>query len=86
MDSHIIVVNFISESDLSMYGLGQNAICQNMEEVGALIKIRIHTLIEHKKENTIGKNIKITNFRTQVIPHSTCVVFVSICCILVFCT
>ena len=47
-----------------------------------MIKIGLHTLMEHEQENTIQKKYKITNFQTQEIPHSTCVVFVSICCIL----
>ena len=72
-DSHTIVVNFISESDLSMYGIGQKIIHQTMKEVGTLIKMRIHILMEHEKENTNKKNIKMTNFGTQVIPHGTCI-------------
>ena len=32
-----------------------------------------------KREHN-SKNIKMTNFRTQVILHSTCATFVSICC------
>ena len=43
IDSHIIIVNFISESDLSMYGLGQNFIRWKLRGVGTLVKIRLHT-------------------------------------------
>jgi hypothetical protein len=34
------------------------------------------------KRTQSQKKYKITNLQTQEIPHSTCVVFVSICCIL----
>ena len=33
IDSHIIIVNFISESDLSMYGLEQNLYVQIRKEL-----------------------------------------------------
>ncbi len=49
-------MNFISDSDLSIYGLGQKIIHENMKGVGTLIKIGIHTLMEHEQENTIQKN------------------------------
>ena len=46
-DSHIIILNFISESDISR--LGQNLyVTINMKGVGTLIKIGIHTLMEHE--------------------------------------
>ena len=53
-----------------------------MKGVDALIKIGIQTTMEDEQENTIQKKLnKITNFQIQEIPHSTCVVFVSIYCI-----
>ena len=45
-----------SESDLSMYGLGQKIICYKMKGVGALIKIGIQTLMQDEHNNTIQKN------------------------------
>ena len=62
-----------------------------MKEVGSLIKIRIHTLMEHEKENTIKKYIKVTNFRTPEIVHVLHllvfdVILGVICRILVLCT
>ncbi len=56
IDSHIIIVNFISESDLSIYGLGQNFIRCKLIGVGTLVKIGLHTLMEDEEENTIQKN------------------------------
>jgi hypothetical protein len=58
-----------------------NFIRSNKKGVGTLIKIGLHTLMEHEQENTIQKNYHITNFQTKEIPHSMCVVFVSISCI-----
>ena len=82
MESHIILASFISESDLSIYGLGQKFIRWKLKGVGTLIKIIILTLMEDEQENTIHKKYnKITNFQIQEIPHSTCLVFVSIYCI-----
>ena len=40
--THLIIANFISESNLSLYGLGQTIIYYKMKGVGALIKIGIH--------------------------------------------
>ena len=58
-----------------------------MKGVGTVIKIGIYTLMEHEQENAIQEKIKRwKNFITQEIPHSTFVVFVSICTTLVFCT
>ncbi len=56
IDSHIIIVDFTSESDLSIYGLGQNFIRWKLTGVGTLVKIGLHTLIEDEEENTIQKN------------------------------
>jgi hypothetical protein len=56
IDSHIIIVSFISESDLSIYGLGQNFIRWKLRGVGTLVKIGLHTLMEDEQENTIQKN------------------------------
>ena len=53
---HIITVNFISESDLSIYGLGQNFIRWKLIGVGTLVKIGLHRLIEDEGKNTIQKN------------------------------
>ena len=52
-NSHIIIASFVSESDLSMYGLGQKFIRWKLKGVGTLIKIGIHKLMEHEQENTI---------------------------------
>ena len=57
-DSHIIIVNCISESDLSMYSLGQKFIRQSIKGVGTFIKIGIHKLMEHEQENTIPKKTR----------------------------
>ena len=48
MDSHTIIVNFISESDFSIYGLGQKIMRYNMKGVGTSIKVGIRTLMEHE--------------------------------------
>ena len=56
IDSHIIIVNFISESDLSIYSLGQNFIRWKFTQVGTLVKIELHTPMEDEEENTIQKN------------------------------
>ncbi len=50
-----------------------------MKGVGTLIKIGIHTLMEHEQENMIQKIKEDKKFQTQDTPHSTFVVFVSIC-------
>jgi hypothetical protein len=55
-DSHIILVNFISDCDISMYDLGQKIIRQKMKGVGTLIENGIQTFMEHEQENAIQKN------------------------------
>jgi hypothetical protein len=55
-----------------------------MKGVGTLIKIGIHTLMEHEQESTIQKIKEDNKLPIQEIPHSTSVVFVSTFCILVF--
>jgi hypothetical protein len=56
MISYIIIVNFVSKSDVSMYSVAQKFIPCNMNEGSTWIKIRIHTLRKHEQENTIQKN------------------------------
>jgi len=51
--AHIIVVKFMSESDLSVYILEQNFICWKLKRVGTLIKIRTRTLLDHESQNKI---------------------------------
>ena len=55
-EPHIIIASFISESGLSIYGLGQKFICWKLKRFGTLVMIGIHTLMEHEQENTIPKN------------------------------
>ena len=47
-----IIASFITESDLSTYGLGQNSVGWKMKGVGALITITMHALMELNQENT----------------------------------
>ena len=47
-----------------------------MKGVGTLIKIGIHTLMEHKKVNTIQKIKEDDKPPNTKLPHSTYVVFV----------
>ena len=55
-ESHVVIVNFVSESDLPIYGLGQKIIRWSMKGVGTLIKTGIHTLEKNEQENTLQKN------------------------------
>ena len=47
-----------------------------MQGVGILIKIGIHTLMEHEEKNKIQKQKKnnLKNFQTQEIPHGLYVI------------
>ena len=45
----------MSESDLSIYGLGQNLIRWKLKRFGTLLKIGTYTLMEDEQENPIQK-------------------------------
>ena len=48
IDSDIIIVNFISESDLLIYNLGQKSIHYKVERFSTLIEMRTFKLMDHK--------------------------------------
>ena len=53
---HLIIAIFISESDFSMYNLGQKCIRWKLQGGSTLVKIQIHIPMEDEQENTIQKN------------------------------
>ena len=46
----------MSESDLSIYGLGQKITRRKLKRFGTLVKFGIPTLMEDEQEKTIQKN------------------------------
>ena len=54
--TRMIIVNFMSESNLFLYSLGQKIMHCKSKGVGTFIKILVLTLMEDEQENTIQQN------------------------------
>jgi hypothetical protein len=78
-DSYIILVNFISESDFSMYGFRVKFICKNKSGVSTFIEIGIHTLMEHEQQYTIQKKTRthaLPNIRNTILVENYTILYI----------